>query len=126
LVKPSYKDYWSLPGGVVENNESPQIAAIRETKEEIGIAIENPRLLCITYTSDPEPKGESLQFVFYGGILSKAQITLIKLQESELTEWKFLTLKDAIAFTNKKTALRLPLCLDAIRKNSAFYLETKG
>lgn len=24
IVKNSYKDYWSIPGGVIEENESPQ------------------------------------------------------------------------------------------------------
>ncbi|GAB4532071.1 MAG: hypothetical protein Tsb0014_16140 [Pleurocapsa sp.] len=29
IVKPTYKDAWNLPGGVVEANESPRNACIR-------------------------------------------------------------------------------------------------
>ena len=39
LVKPSYKPYWSLPGGLVEAAESPQAACIREVYEEVGLNI---------------------------------------------------------------------------------------
>ena len=51
IVKPTYKDYWTLPGGVVEQNESPRDACMREVKEEIGIEIVPKRLVCIDYTS---------------------------------------------------------------------------
>lgn len=49
LVKPSYKEGWTLPGGVVEKNESPQWGAVREVSEEIGLSIDDPTLLCVTY-----------------------------------------------------------------------------
>jgi ADP-ribose pyrophosphatase YjhB (NUDIX family) len=29
LVEPAYKDYWEIPGGAVEANESPYEAAVR-------------------------------------------------------------------------------------------------
>lgn len=39
LVKPTYHDGWITVGGIVEANESPLEAAMREMKEEIGIAV---------------------------------------------------------------------------------------
>ncbi|WP_433259836.1 NUDIX domain-containing protein [Actinosynnema sp. CS-041913] len=36
LVNPTYKQYWDLPGGMAEANESPITAAVREVEEELG------------------------------------------------------------------------------------------
>ncbi|OJI09304.1 MAG: hypothetical protein COV08_01755 [Candidatus Vogelbacteria bacterium CG10_big_fil_rev_8_21_14_0_10_49_38] len=36
---------WTFPGGGVKKNEDPQLGACRETKEEVGILIEDPVLL---------------------------------------------------------------------------------
>ncbi len=40
LVRNSYHDYYTLPGGYLKRKESPINAAIRELQEEIGIIAE--------------------------------------------------------------------------------------
>ena len=43
LVKLSYgprEGHWSLPGGLVESDETPEEAAVRETEEETGLTVE--------------------------------------------------------------------------------------
>ena len=40
LIKNSYKNYWTIPCGMVEKDESFLLAAIRETQEEVGIDLE--------------------------------------------------------------------------------------
>ena len=37
-------DMWNLPGGLVEPNEAPWEAAVREASEEVGLAVEIERL----------------------------------------------------------------------------------
>jgi len=37
-------DVWNLPGGGVEHGESPWEAAVRETREEVGLVVEIERL----------------------------------------------------------------------------------
>ncbi|MGY2115992.1 NUDIX domain-containing protein [Nocardia gipuzkoensis] len=37
LVEPTYTNYWELPGGVVEADESPYAAVVREIGEELSL-----------------------------------------------------------------------------------------
>lgn len=122
FVKTTYKDHWTLPGGVVNKNESPYQACIREVKEEIGLNIRDLRLLCVDYRSYPDQDDESLQFVFYGGILNSDQIDNIRLQPEEITKYYFFDLKSEINFS-RGTKERLPICLEAIKNNTPVYLE---
>ena len=41
VVKATYKDYWSFPGGIVDVGETPLMAAVRECSEEVGVVL-NP------------------------------------------------------------------------------------
>lgn len=36
---------WELPGGKVRPGEAPDLAAVREAREELGVEVEAPRLL---------------------------------------------------------------------------------
>jgi 8-oxo-dGTP diphosphatase len=36
LVKPNYRELWSIPGGICEFGEAPQLGCYREVAEEIG------------------------------------------------------------------------------------------
>ena len=91
LVKPSYKPVWEIPGGIVEQNESPRQCCQREVLEEIGLNLAIGRLLIIDYNSSAEIKSESLMFIFDGGTLSSKQISRIELQPDELIDFGFFT-----------------------------------
>lgn len=41
MVKARYKDEWTFPGGVIDPNESPLAAALREVHEETGLELGN-------------------------------------------------------------------------------------
>ena len=91
LVKPTYKPVWEIPGGIVEQNESPKACCQREILEEIGLKRDIGRLLVLDYNSPSETKSESLMFIFEGGLLSETEITVIQLPEKELSEFAFFT-----------------------------------
>ena len=62
IVKPSYRHNWLVPGGIVENNESPWIAAQREVREEIGLAVSKLRLLVIDWRGSDDQYDEKSAF----------------------------------------------------------------
>lgn len=123
IVKPGYKDHWSIVGGVIDENESPKTACLREAKEEIGIDLKDVRFLCVDYKSNSGGKGESLQFIFFGGKLSESKIENIKLDGKEIIEYRFMKIDDALPLMNEKLRMRLPKCLNALKDNTGIYLE---
>lgn len=46
--KGGHAPYHSIPGGHLEAGETFEEAAVREIKEETGMTIRNPRVICIT------------------------------------------------------------------------------
>jgi len=123
FVKPSYKNYWSLPGGVIEADESPKKACLREVREEIGFDLKSLKFLCVDYISNKEDRGENLQFVFYGGKLSADEIKNIKIDGKEIVEYRFMKIDEALPLLNEKSKKRLPKCLEVLKKNNAIYLD---
>ena len=59
-------DVWNLPGGGVEDNEAPWDAAVRETREEVGVDIEVVRLTGLYW----KPERDELVFNFECRIVS--------------------------------------------------------
>lgn len=124
-VKPTYKDGWTIPGGVINADESPREACLREVKEEIGLDIKDIKFLSVDYRRNTgSAKGESLQFLFYGGILKSNDIATIKLQENELSEYKFAEIKDITSLFNEVLVQRVKIALEmAAKENKPAYLE---
>lgn len=123
IVKPSYKDNWLIPGGVIEKDESPREACLREAKEEVGIDLKMVNFLCVDYKVDISGKGECLQFIFFGGILNQSQISNIQLDKKEIIDYKFVKFNEALLLLSEGLRMRLPKCLDALKENTSVYLE---
>ena len=121
ILKPTYRDKWLLPGGVIEANESPRQACIREVKEETGIECQPIRLLCVDYVSDRPHKIESIQFVFYGGTLSnKMQLDL---PNREIASYQFVESSAALSMLGIPSQRRLSSCLPHLDSQITLYLE---
>ena len=89
LVKPNYRDHWSLPGGILEHGEPPHEGCRREVGEELGLDITPGQLLVVGWAGPhgarPRPV---VHFVFDGGVLPDD--VPIRLQEEELDEYRFV------------------------------------
>jgi 8-oxo-dGTP diphosphatase len=61
LVYQGYRRRWGLPGGGVRGAEPPESAAIRETKEELGLALSAESLrAAMTVADDWESRRETV------------------------------------------------------------------
>ncbi len=125
LVKPTYRDHWLPVGGSIDMEESPLQAVRREVKEEIGIDLINPTLLCVQYYhAEDKIKGDRFQFLFDGGVLNGEQIASIKLPPGELSEYRFFSLDGALQVLGRTNRERVKAGVEARRKGTIIYLES--
>ena len=87
LIRNGYGDssFFLLPGGGVSRRESPQAAAIREVREELGVAIEHVEPFW-TYESGSEGKRDTIH-------LFKARTSeTVEIDDREVIEARFFRL----------------------------------
>ena len=123
IVKPSYKDHWLTPGGIVEKDESPRETCEREAKEEIGLSVKIEELICVDYIGEKDGASENIQFVFLGGNLSSEQVKNIKIDGKEIVEYGFFNYEDALEMLSEKSGKRIKNFLDNYDRKSVLYLE---
>jgi 8-oxo-dGTP diphosphatase len=122
LVQPTYKDYWDIPGGYVETDETPAQAATREVGEELGIHTAVGPLLVADWAPHPD-EGDKLLLVFDGGTLTTDQLDGIRLQPDELVSYALRDPAEAITLLIPRLGRRVAAAIDAHRDGRTFYLE---
>jgi ADP-ribose pyrophosphatase YjhB (NUDIX family) len=123
LVKPNYRDYWNLPGGICEHGEAPHAGCAREVHEEIGLPLPIGRLLVTDWVP---PSGERPRpivcHVFDGGTLASADG--IRIQREELDDYLFTDPATVGAYLPPNVAPRVPAALSARESGGASYLAS--
>ena len=125
ILETTYKEHWEVPGGGIEENESPLEAAVRETKEELGLELKNPRLVGVDYRHTQGGKEEMLHFVFFGGVLADTEIRKIKLQSDELKACRFVNIEEVHSLCGSGIGSRVSRGLEAISSNICIYWDLK-
>jgi 8-oxo-dGTP diphosphatase len=123
LVKPTYRPEWLIPGGIVEEDESPRQGCEREVLEELGLIVTVQQLLCTDYMQRDAIRTEGINFVFYGGVLDQGQIDSIRLQAGELSEYRFVPVEEALELLTEFLSRRLIPCIEALQRHTTLYLE---
>ena len=121
VVKPNYRPYWALPGGVAEEGESPDQCVAREAAEELGLNPVVSGLLVVDWVpaAGLSPRG-MLNFTFDGGVI--ADPAAIRLQEDELDEFAFLPWDEATDRLSVTAAPRIGAARRARRDRNTVYL----
>lgn len=95
------KDYWCLPGGYINYEETPEMAVKREVKEEIGRQPQIKKLVG-AYRIDNDPRGINIDIIYSGTFKGR-----IKLSQ-EHKNYKFFALSQLpakIAYKHRQAIL---------------------
>jgi ADP-ribose pyrophosphatase YjhB (NUDIX family) len=123
LVEPTYKDYWEVPGGGVEADESPYDAAVREVREELGLQVTPGRLLAVDWVPPRSGRTEGIMFIYAGEVLDAERERGIVLPAEELRSWAWCTESEADERLSPLLARRVRAAVEALRQNTTCYLE---
>jgi ADP-ribose pyrophosphatase YjhB (NUDIX family) len=125
LVKPNYRDHWSLPGGMLEDGEPPHAGCFREVEEEIGLAREVGPMLAVAWTApDGERPRPIVSFIFDGGVL--ADPDTIRLQKEELDDWRFVAPAEFDEYLPSFLARRTLAAVTAKAAGTAAYIAAEA
>ena len=123
-VKPNYRDYWTLPGGICELGEPPHVGCAREVAEEVGLRSpggQPPAWTGSTLRGEYGPQARpSMYFIFDGGVLPDG--SRVVLQEDELDEFRFTRPEDLGAFMSEPGLRRANAALAALGSDFRRYL----
>jgi len=121
VLKPNYKEGWTVPGGQVEaSGESPWEACQRETREECGLEITAGRLVCVDFLRPKPNRPGGVRFLFDCGAFTKEQLAAIRLQEAEIDEHRCAELSEALVLLSGPLRRRVSAGIGAER---CVYLE---
>jgi 8-oxo-dGTP pyrophosphatase MutT (NUDIX family) len=123
LVEPSYKDTWELPGGGVEEDESPWAAAVRELAEELGTTRALGRLLLVDYVSAQDPRPEGVVFIFDGGPLRQSDVDAFEFVDGEILSAGFFTVPEVRDRVRSMLADRIEAAFAAISEGVTVLCE---
>ncbi len=120
-VKPNYRPWWNVPGGVLEADEPPHACCARETAEELGIQRAVGRLLVLDWVPPNAERRAWFGYVFDGGVLDDPSV--LTLQSDELEGFAFIARGDLRDRLTANTADRIHAALHARATGGVVYLH---
>lgn len=124
LCRLTYKRDWDLPGGVVEVNESPQLAVSREVAEELALEIEAGALLLTDWLPSWSGWDDAVCLVFDGGVHDARLVEQVVPQPREILDAEFCTPEQVRERCADFTARRIESALAVARGEGPSYTES--
>ena len=120
ILKPSYKKGWTIPGGQIDDGESPWDACRRETREECGLVITRARLVCVDYRPVASNRPGGVRFLFDCGSFTAAELTALALDDPEIEDHRFAPLDEALLLLSSPLRRRVA---ESAGRDHCVYLE---
>lgn len=120
IVKPTYRPEWLVPGGIIEQFESPYEAAKRECIEEIGVSPQITRLLVVDYKRGDSEIGDAIHYIFEATLDSDDKIS-VDGKEIEKFDWE--PLQTAPQKFGEHLSKRVIAAQVAINRNMTVFCE---
>ncbi|MEI5098983.1 NUDIX hydrolase [Streptomyces sp. PmtG] len=126
IVRSAHGGTWHLPGGSVEQGESPLDAARREVREEIGLDLDLSEhdLFAVEWLQATRSgRRDRLALVFAGPVLTPQDTAHVVLQSDEIDDWGWQAPEAALQLLHPALAARIRGPLQT--PGSTLYRETR-
>jgi 8-oxo-dGTP diphosphatase len=124
VVKPNYRDHWTLPGGICESGEAPHAGCAREVAEEIGLRLPVGRMLAVDWQQPLDIYGRQARpavfFIFDCGVLHS--LSGVRLQVEELDDCRFADKAELTALLAVTTVPRVRAAINSVSSGCAQYV----
>jgi 8-oxo-dGTP diphosphatase len=95
-----FQKFWALPGGLVKDEESLEVAARRELKEEAGIDVSYLEQLYSFGKPDRDPRNRVISITYYG-LVRPADFQISAQTDAEDVAWFNIKRLPRLAFDHK-------------------------
>lgn len=95
ILKAHYKPYWSLPGGWIEEGDTPREAAVREVLEEIGLELDAANLELAGMVDRVSSLADTYLFIFRMIDPVDSRVKL-QLQSDEIAEYDWVSRQEVL------------------------------
>ncbi len=106
---PPFQGQWAFPGGFVDPDETLEIAAQRELKEETGVSVKHLEQFKTFSEPDRDPRGRTISTIFFAAIDQKIPVSAN--DDAAKADWFDLNKLPPLAFDHEK------IVQEAKRKN---------